>query len=825
METLLQDLKYGLRVLAKSPAFTAVAILTLALGIGANTAMFSVVNAVLLRPLGYKDSASLVNIWGKLDKEGIPRNWLSEPEYWNLIDRAQSFSTLGIYTIGGGVNLNSSDAPPVQASAALANAALFPILGVQPALGRNFSADDDQAGHNHVVLLSYSLWRSQFGGDPNIVGRPIQLDRESYSVVGVLPKDFSFAGKQDLWLPAGLNRAKPRDRGSHFYFAVARLKPGVTLPQASAELDRFAARLAREYPDYYPANAGWAMFLIPIKEQLVGQVRPALLVLLGAVVFVLLIACVNIANLLLANGSVREKEFAVRAALGAERSRLIRQLVTESLMLALAGGALGLVIAYWSVGAVRALVGDSVPRIEDIGVDPFVLAFTFVVSILTGLIFGLAPAWHSAKTNLQGALRDGGRGTSAGGGSRRLRGVLVVSEVALAVLLLVGAGLLIRSFRQLLEVSPGFQTQHLLTMEISLPEKPYPDGAPVQAFFKQLTDRLRGVPGIEAAGAVSQMPLTDSYSSGSTFIEESSVAGVMRLPKFENRPFIEADQRVATPGYFETLHVPLVRGRYLAESDTADAPLVAVVDTDFAHLFWPNDDAIGKRVSIDAVPNSKPDHPVLRWRTVVGVVGHVRHYGLNSKGREQAYFPLAQISYARDLYLAVRTTVDPSSVTNSIRQQVTAIDKDMPIYNIATMDEHLSRSVAQPRLNLTLLVAFASIALLLAAVGVYGVMAYAVTHRTHEFGIRMALGAARSDVLKLVLLEGGRLAVVGLCAGLIASFALTRLMASLLFRVRPTDPITFALVAAVLLGVALIACYIPAHRATKVDPLVALRYE
>lgn len=827
METLLQDLKYGLRVLARSPGFTLVAILTLALGIGANTAMFSVVNAVLLRPLAYNDSASLVNIWGKLEKEGIPRNWLSEPEYWDLLDRTQSFAKIGIYTIGGGVSLTSSDAPPVQASAALANAGLFPILAVHPALGRTFASGpngEDQPGHNHVTILSYALWRSQFGGDPNIIGKEIQLDRESYSVVGVLPKDFSFAGKQDLWLPASLNRAKPRNRGSHFYFAVARLKLGVTIAQASAELDRFAAQLAREYPDNYPSSAGWGMFLVPLKEQMVGQIRPALLVLLGAVGFVLLIACVNIANLLLANGSAREREFAVRSAMGAARSRLVRQLVTESLMLALAGGVLGLVLAYWGVGSVRALVGDSVPRVDEIRVDPFVLAFTFVVSILTGLIFGLAPAWHGAKANLQDALKDGGRG-SAGGGSRKLRGALVVSEVALAVLLLVGAGLLIRSFRQLLEVSPGFQTQHLLTMEISLPEKPYPDGAPVQTFFKQLTERVRSIPGVQSAAAISQMPLSDSYSSGTTWVEESSATNVVRLAKFDNRPFIEADQRIVTPGFFETLRIPLVRGRYIEDSDAADALLVAVVDSDFAKRFWPGQDVIGKKIAIDTVPDSSQEHPVLRWRTVIGIVDHVHHYGLDSRGREQVYVPESQIPYGRDLYLAARTSLDPTSITNAIRQQVATIDREVPIYNIATMDELLSHSVAQPRLNLTLLAAFASMALLLAAVGVYGVMAYAVTQRTHELGIRMALGATQRDVLKLVLLEGGRLAVAGLAIGLLASLALTRVMASLLFGVKPADPTTFSLVAALLGAVALIACYIPAHRATKVDPLVALRYE
>jgi putative ABC transport system permease protein len=827
MEGFLQDIKYGFRMLAKSPGFTLVAVLTIALGIGANTAMFSVVNAVLLRPLAYKDSISLVNIWGKYDKEGIPRNWLSEPEYWDLLDRAQSFSGVGIYTVGGGVSLTSSDAPPVQASAALTNAALFPILGVQPFLGRVFSSGpsaEDQPGRDHVVILSYALWRSQFGGDPNIVGKPIQLDRESYSVVGVLPKDFSFAGKQDLWLPAALNRAKPRNRGSHIYFVVARIKPGVTTAQASAELDRFAAQLALEYPNNYPAIGGWGMFLVPLKEQLVGQVRLALLVLFGAVAFVLLIACVNIANLLLANGASRQREFAVRLAMGAERSRLIRQLVTESLMLAIAGGAIGLLMAYWGVSAVRALVGDSVPRVAEISVDPHVLGFTFIVSILTGLIFGLAPAWHSAKINLQDALKDRGYFASAGG-SRKIRSVLVVSEVALAMLLLVGAGLLIRSFRQLLEVSPGFQTQHLLTMEISLPEKPYPDGTPVQSFFQQFTERISAIPGVKAAGAVSQMPLSDSYSSGSTFVHETSAANVVRLPKFGNFAFIEADQRIATPGYFNALQIPLVRGRYLLDSDTADAPLVGVVDADFAQRFWPGQDPIGKQIAIDSVPKSDPDHPVLRWRTVVGVVGHVRHYGLDTRGREQAYFPESQVEYGRDLYIAVRTNLGPENIINSIRQQLASIDGQVPIYNIATMDELLSHSVAQPRLNFTLLAAFASLALLLASVGIYGVMAYAVSQRTHELGIRMALGATQGNVLKLVLLEGGRLAAIGIGVGLISSVALTRLMASLLFGVKPTDPITFALVAGLLVAVALVACYVPAHRATKVDPLFALRYE
>jgi len=833
MGNLLQDLKYGVRMLAKAPGFTAVAILTLALGIGANTAIFSVVNAVLLRPLSYKDSATLFNVWGKFEKEGLPQNWISEPEYWDLIDRNEPFSQIAAYALGGSANLTSADARPVQVSSAGATASLLPMLGVTPALGRIFTAAEDQPGHSHFALLSYSLWRSQFGADPNVVTKSIQLDGETYSVVGVLPKRFSLGGKQDLWTPLGLNRAKPRDRGSHYMRVVARLKPGVDSAQASVALTRLADYLRSAYPGNYGhgADKEFGMYMVPVKEQLVSKLRPALLVLLGAVAFVLLIACANVANLLLAHASSREKELAIRAALGAGRARLIRQLLTESLILALAGGLLGLALAYWGVGALRALAPANTPRMDEVHLDPLVLAFTFGVSLLTGLFFGLAPAWHIARTDLRETLNEAGRGTSATGGSRRLRAVLVVSELALAVLLLVGAGLLIRSFSRLLEVSPGFQTQHLLTLELSLAEKTYPDGPPVQKFFTQLMARVKTLPGIQSAGAVSQMPLSDNYTSGSVFFEDTSIPDVPRLPELGNLPFMEIDQRVATPGYFAAMQIPLVRGRLLNDADNASAPLVAVVDLNFAHRFWPHGDAIGQHVAIDTTPTGKPDVQSKdpRWRTIVGVVGHVKHYALDVEGREQIYFPHQQPLYGafvpRDMTLAVRTSLDPASVTNAIREQVAALDKDLPLYNIATMDQLVSTSVAQPRLNLSLLVAFAALALILAAVGVYGVMAYAVTQRTHEIGIRMALGALPADVLRQVLVEGGRLAAFGVALGLLAALALTRLMSTLLFGVKPTDPVTFAVVAATLVCVALAACYVPARRATCVDPIIALRYE
>lgn len=825
MNAFLQDVKYAIRMLVKSPGFTVIAVLTLALGIGANTAIFSVVNGVLLRPLAYRDSTSLVNIWGRFAKEGIPQNWISEPEYFDLLDHNESYSQIAAYSLGGSANLTRSDARPVQVSEANATATLFPSLGVEPAIGRAFTADEDQPGRSHVALLSHALWQSQFGGDPSITGKSIQLDGETYSVVGVLGKEFALGGKQDLWVPLALNRTKPHSRGSHYLHVVARLKPGVNFGQASAVLTRFAGDLRRQYPGNYGHGdeKDFGMYMVPVKEQLVGKLRPALLVLLGAVAFVLLIACANVANLLLAHASSREKELAIRSAMGAGRVRLIRQLLTESLILALAGGILGVVLAVWGVAALRTLVPANTPRIDEVRLDPFVLAFTFAVSLFTGIFFGLAPAWQIVRSDLRETLNEANRGTSATVGSRRLRSVLVVSELALAVLLLVGAGLLIRSFGRLLSVSPGFQPQHLMTMELTLPEKAYPDGAPVASFYAQLLDRVREIPGVQSAGAVSEIPLSEAYSSGSVFFEDTSVPNVPRLPEFGNLPFMEIDYRSATPGYFQAMQIPLVQGRLLADSDQTDAPLVAVVDAAFAHRFWPRSEAIGQRIAIDAVPNSNP--PAARWRTIVGVVGHVKHYGLDSEGREQAYFPLPQRGYSRDMTLAVRTSLNPASITGAVRDQVLAIDKDMPLYNIATMEQRVSTSVAQPRLNLSLLVAFAALALVLAAVGVYGVMAYAVTQRTREIGVRMALGALPGDVLKQVIAEGGRLALMGLGLGVLAALALTRWMASLLFEVKASDPATFLAVAGVLVVVAIAACVVPALRATHVDPIVALRYE
>ena len=815
-------------MLAKSPGFTLVAVLTLALGIGANSAIFSVVNAVLLRPLAYKDSASLMNVWTKYEKDGIPQNWISEPEYWDLLDHNESFSELAAYSLGGRANLTRKDGPPVQVSEASATAQVFPLLGVRPILGRTFAADEDQPGDAHYAMLSYALWQSQFAADPGVASKAVQLDGETYTIVGVLPKQFALGGKQDLWVSLGLDRAKPQNRGSHYLHVIAHLRPGVNHAQASAALVRLAGDLRHAYPNAYgPEQANFDIWLVPVKEQLVARVRPALFVLLGAVAFVLLIACANVANLLLARASAREKELAIRSALGAGRARLVKQLLTESVLLALAGGLLGLVFAYWGIGALRTIVPANTPRMDEVQLDPLVLAFTFGVAVLTGIFFGMAPSWHISRADLREALNEVSRGTSAAGGSRYLRSALVVFELAIAVLLLAGAGLLIRSFSRLLSVSPGFQTQHLLTMELSLPEKAYPDGPPVQKFFKQLLANLKSIPSVQSAGAVSQMPLADSYSSGSVFFEDTSIQDTPKLQQFGNLPYMEIDQRSVSSGYFQAMQIPLVSGRLLDDRDDADAQLVTVVDANFARRFWPQGSALGQHVAVDTVPGAKTLTP--RWRTIVGVVGHVKHYALDEEGREQIYFPHQQPLFgtyaAREMTLAIRTPVDPVAVTGAVREQVAALDRGLALYNVATMDQLVSVSVAQPRLNLSLLVAFAALALVLAAVGVYGVMAYAVTQRTQEFGIRVALGATASDVLKQVLAEGGLLAAIGLGLGLVAALILTRFMASMLFAVNPSDPLTLTAAAVILALVALAACYVPARRATRVDPLVALRYE
>jgi putative ABC transport system permease protein len=821
METILQDIRYGLRVLRNSPGFTAVAVLTLALGIGANTVIFSMVNAVLIRPLPYDRPQQLVKIWGRFSNEGIPQNWISEPEWWDMNDRLHSYSGLAAYSAGDGANLNRASSEPVRIVTSESTASLWPLLHVKALLGRTYKADDDQPGRDQVALLSYDFWAKRFGADRSIVGSSIQLDAENYTVIGVLPQGFSFAGPADMWLPLGLNRAKGQGRGSHYLEVIGRLRPEVTLAQAASELDGFAAELIREYPQNYEWGKGFGMSLVPLHTELVGDRRTALLVLFGAVGFVLLIACANLANLLLARASVRTREIAIRAALGASRVRIVRQLLTESIALSLFGGVAGVGLSVWGVALIAKLPPSVLPNAKDITLGVQVLVFAAAISIFTGILFGLAPSLHLSNSMSSQALKEAGR-MSEGAGGPRLRGGLVIAEISMALVLLAGAGLLVRSLQRLVHVDPGFETQHVVSARVTIPEVKYPDGVPLAVFFRSLTNKFQELPGVQAAGAVSLIPLAQRHSSGSTYAEHCHVQG-LPISDWAHVPYIEADRRFAAGEYFETMQIQLLRGRYFTGADNENAPLVAIVDEEFAHRMWPDSDAIGQRIAFNSIPNSKPELP--QWRTVVGVVRHIHNDSLDQVGREQTYYPQSQVSFVRSMYLVARTNLDPNTLINVMRVQLATLDPTVPMYEAHTMEESLDQTVAKPKFDTVLLAAFGILALVLAGIGIYGVLSYSVSQRTREIGIRVALGATRHDVLTLILSQGLRLGVLGVALGLVFAFILTRWISSLLFEVSSSDPVTFACVAILLCAVAMFACYLPARRATEVDPMEALRYE
>ncbi len=813
METLWQDLRYGFRMLARNPGFTAVAVLTLALGIGANTAIFSVVNAVLLRPLPYEEPERLVMVWNELTKEGLPQLWFSEPELIDYRQRQQSFEGMAAFS-GGGGNLTGRG-EPLRVTAANVSANFFPLLRVDAFLGRTFTPEEDTPGNDRVIVLEHGFWQRRFGGDPAIIGETVSLSDNPYTVIGVMPSGFTFPdGTVDLWTPLAIDTADPNGRGSHYLRVLARLKSGVTFEQASADMHNIAKQMEQDYPDYYRPDRAWNTYLIPLHESEVGEVRPALLVLLGAVGFVLLIACTNVANLLLARAAVREKEVAIRAALGAGRLRIVRQLLTESVLLALLGGSGGLLLAMWGTDGLVLLSPAGLPRLNEIAVNEWVLGFTLLVSVIAGVLFGLVPALHASRPDLHNTLKEGGR-SAAGAGHHRLRGLLVVSEVALSLVLLIGAGLMIKSFYRLLQVNPGYRTENVLTFRLALPSARYAENHQVVGFYERLLEKISALADVRTAGAVSHLPLGGAYSSGSVFVEELP-------PSSPHFPFgyFESDRRYTTPGYFRAMGMNLLKGRLLEESDHAEAPLVTVVDESFARRAWPAEpNPIGKRVAVNQTPDGEP-----LWRTVVGVVRHVKNYGLDTEGREQIYFPHAQFPIST-MFVTVRTGGDPVVAQAAVRNQVAALDPSLPLFNVATMEERLAESVAQPRFNVLLLGIFAAVALVLAAIGIYGVISYSVSQRTHEIGIRMALGAQPRDIFRLVVGQGMVLTLIGVGVGLAASFALTRFLESLLFGVSATDPVTFAGVALLLAAVALLACYVPARRATRVDPLVALRYE
>jgi putative ABC transport system permease protein len=798
MTSLMQDLRYGLRTLARSPGFTVVAMIVLALGIGANTAIFSVVDAMLLRPLPYADAGRLVFL--SEHSEQVPDMSISYLNYLDWERQNSVFSQIAVFREDS-LNLTGVDRPErVEVWSASRN--FLTTLGVKPILGRDFLPEEDKPGANLAVLVSYGYWRQRYAGDPTVVGRTLTLDGEPATVVGILPPGFKFAYDASVYAPIGRDRQLQMARDNHSgTYGVARLKPGVTLEQARTQMLAIADRLAQQYPD---TNKGNSVVVIPLRDELVQDVRPALLVLLAAVGLVLLIACVNVANLLLARAAARKKEIAIRGALGASRTRVVRQLLTESLVLASMGGALGLLLGYWGIGGLTSLIPADFRNLIELRIDSGVLAFTLGVSLLTGLLFGLVPAFQTTRPDLNEALKEGGRSSTSGLQQHRFRSGLAASEVALSLVLLAGAGLVLRSVTKLLAVDPGFDAHNVLTLRISLPEARYPAGQQAALFFQHVLERVRPLPGVLSAGVVTPLPLTGQGWQTDFYIEGKPMPPPGQLPN--------SDFHTVDPGYFQTLKIPLLRGRYFTNTDTEKAPLVALINQAMAERYWPGQDPVGRRFHLED------------WVTVVGIVGNTKQYGLDRPYKTEFYRPYLQ----HPLYymtLAVRTGSNPLDYVNAVLSQVEAVDKDQPVYFVRTLDQYLDESVAPRKVTIELLGGFATLALVLAAVGVYGVISYSVAQRTHEIGVRMALGASPEDVVKQVVGQGLLLTLIGVGAGLVAAFAAARLMSSLLYGIGAADPTTFAAVATGLAVVAALASYIPARRAAKVDPLVALRYE
>ena len=809
METFWQDLRFGFRQLLSNPGFAAIATLSLALGIGANTAIFSLLDAVLLRPLPFHDPDRLVMVWEDAAKIGFPRNTPAPANYADWKAQNRVFVDLAAINWRS-FNLTDEGEPEkVEAQAVTAN--FFPLLGVKPDLGRVFNGEEDQPGRNNVAMISYGLWQRRFGGDPALVGKEILLDGQKHTVIGVTPSGFQFLSKEvGLWVPAAFNPQELANRGSHYLTVVARMKPGVTLKEARADVAAITQRINRDNP------VSWSGFelgsvVISLREQLAGDVRPALIVLLVAVGFVLLIACANIANLLLARGASRFREIAVRTALGAGRGRIVRQLLTESVLLAVAGGIAGLFFAWSSFSFLKQIIPDNMALNAGVRIDARIFGFTLLLSLLTGIVFGLAPALQAAKIDLNEALKQSGGRTGIGFGHRRLRGALVVIEIALALVLLVGAGLLTRAFLRLRALDIGVNPENVLTLRTMLPRNKYGELPKRDAFYRQALERVRALPGVVSAGYATAMPLT--WKGGTNgFIIEGRDQG----------PGQDAQCRQVSTGYMETMGVKLRQGRFFDYHDDVQSQPVAVINETMARQFWSGENALGKRFKLGSVDSQNP------WVTVVGVVGDIKEMGLEAPTKAEMFFPYQQLprmlwNMPRDL--AVRTTGDPMSVVAAVRQAVWSVDRNQPVSNIRTMDEILSEEVAQRRIGMTLLAAFAALALALASLGIYGVLSYSVAQRTQEIGVRMALGAGRKDVLRMVVADGMRLAAAGVAIGLGVSFALTWLMAGLLFGVSASDPLTLGGVTLLLITVALLACFIPARRATRVDPMVALRCE
>ncbi|HEX7173829.1 MAG TPA: ABC transporter permease [Pyrinomonadaceae bacterium] len=809
MGTLLQDIRYGLRGLWRQPAFTLVAVCSLALGIGANTAIFSLVNAVLLKPLPFADSERLVMVWEDASVIGAPRDSVAPANFVDWKTQNQVFDEMAVLSWQS-FNI-TGDGEPERVTAYAVTANVFPLLGTEPALGRHFLPEENEPGTAKVAMLSHGLWQRRYGGDPSIVGRDIMLNGEKRTVVGVMPQGFQFLQSFiGLWVPTALTQEELANRGAHYLTVLARLKPGVTAEQAQADIGAITDRIAQADPN----EAGnLKAAVVPLREQLSGGVRNSLFILLAAVGFVLLIACANIANLLLARATARQREIAVRTALGASRWRVVRQLLTESVLLSVMGGGAGLLLAAWGFEFLKKLVPDAMALSATLKLDLPVLGYALAVSVLTGLVFGLAPALQASRIDLGEALKQsGGRtGLTAGGG--RLRGALVVVEVALALVLLVGAGLLIQTISRLQQQYTVFQPEQLLTLRTVLPEGKYKELSRRVDFYDQVLARVETLPGVVSAGYTTSVPLQWKGGANGFTMEGPPPEGVLAT---------NAIHRQVSAGYFKTMGVGLREGRYLEERDDAKGQQVMVVNETMARQYWPGETAIGKRIKFGPAEGTDP------WRTIVGVVADVRQMGLDAPVKAEMYLPYRQIAshaFYKPRDLVVRTSVDPMSLVSAVRGEIHAVDPEQPLSNIATMEKLLADETGARGLGMMLLSTFAGLALLLAALGIYGVLAYFVTQHVPEIGVRLALGARPRDILALVLKKGMGLALGGVAAGLLAAFALTRLMEKLLFGVTATDPATFAGVAALLVAVAFAACYIPARRATKVDPMVALRYE
>ena len=802
METLLRDIRYGIRSLVKRPGFTIVALIALALGIGANTAIFSLVNGVLLRPLPFAEPDRLVWMWGNIRNAGN-RASVSPPDFLDFRNENKTFEEFAAsFTMPLALNLTGSGEPE-RLSAAGITGNYFQALGAKPLLGRTFVLENEKPGNDQVVMLSYALWQKRFGGDPAIVGKTIALDGKAREVIGVMPQHFNFPRAAGLWIPINFDiDPEMKLRKAHFMRPIGKLKEGVTIAQAQADMDVVAMRLEEQYPE---SNTGWGLRLVSLREELVGNTRPTLFILLGAVGFVLLIACANVANLLLVRAAARQKEIALRTALGAGRFRIVRQMITESVLLALMGGTLGTLLAIWGVDLLVTLSADNIPSTAQVGIDATVLGFTLLISLLTGVLFGLAPALRTMNLNLTESLKEGGRTGSEGARRNRTRSVLVVIESAVAVMLLVGAGLLVRSLIQLQNTSPGFDAHKVMTMNITLSREKYSTPEKASSFFQELEGRVSGLPGVESVGLVTELPLSGQLNDMPFTVEG-------RPPVTIDQAF-DADFRRVNQHYLRTLRIPLLRGRNFTEQEVRQSAKVLLISELLASQVFPNEDPIGKRLI--TVMSAQPCE-------IIGIVGDIRHRALETQPLPAMYLPTYE---SRRINLVIRTQGDPASITAAVRKEVHAIDPDQPVADVKTMEQWMDTSVAAPRYRTLLLGLFALLALVLASTGIYGVMSYSVAQRTHEIGVRMALGARQLDVLKLVVRQGMGLVLIGVALGLVGAVALTRVMSSLLFGIGAKDPVTFAVVATLLTLVALVACYVPARRATKVDPLVALRYE